>query len=85
MGLALSEPRWGQRLGHPPPGGAKSKEEVTPINQRDGGGAPSGPSHSTVPGASKPGMFPPQAPVGGPQDTEGRRWGLSHQECESRQ
>ncbi|KAJ8792221.1 hypothetical protein J1605_020072 [Eschrichtius robustus] len=58
-----------------PPGGAKSKEEVTLISQPDRGGAPSGPSHPTVPGATLRGIFAPQARMGDTQDAEGRRWG----------
>ncbi|TKC42505.1 hypothetical protein EI555_000986 [Monodon monoceros] len=58
-----------------PPGGAKSKEEVTLISQPDRGGAPSGPSHPTVPEATVRGIFAPPARTGDPQDAEGRRWG----------
>ena len=73
----------GAKAGAPPPGGAKSKEEVTLISQPDRGGAPSGPSHPTVPGATLRGIFAPQARMGDTQDAERRRWGVSHEECES--
>ena len=67
------------------PGGAKSKEEVTPISQPESGGAPSGPSHPTVPGATTQGIFRPQARMGDPQDAKRRTWGrrVSHEECGS--